>query len=130
MDIHASMITYVHIHRSTYLHVRYSRGKAQRKPKSGRPLLPTYLRQRPHGGRTCLRCELVRRRSLQRLWTGAISVRCGMARRFEVCIAFADGEYVSTHHGAESAEAQRLVRKCDAVAQAEGVRVCTKHRGT
>ena len=79
-------------------------------------------------GPTCLRCELVRRRRQRR--TGAMSVRCAMARRFEVCIAFADGEYASTHHGAESAEAQQLVRKRDAVAQAEGVRVCTKHRGT
>ncbi len=42
MHIHASIIMYVYIHRSIYLHVRCSRGKAQRKRKSGRPLLPTY----------------------------------------------------------------------------------------
>jgi hypothetical protein len=39
------------------------------------------------GGRTCLRCGLVRRRSLQRLSTGAISVLCAIAWRVRACSA-------------------------------------------
>ncbi len=44
MDIHASIINAYHIPTaSTVTHYKCGRGKAQRKPQSGRPLSPTYL---------------------------------------------------------------------------------------
>jgi hypothetical protein len=100
------MATYTDL--STYTHYWFGRGKAQRKPQSGRPLLtylptylPTYPPQRPQQGPTCLRCELVRRRLFQRQ-TGAMSVHCAMARRVRACSA----PPMSAHVG----EAQPFVR--------------------
>ncbi len=59
--------------------------RSAKRSQDGPSYLPT-CRNGPRGP-TCLRCGLVRRQSLQRLWTGAISVRCAMAWRVRACSA-------------------------------------------